>query len=611
MKSNHRSHFCFAYLLWVTALLWALTPAHADSEVLKYNGHLYQRIDSRLFWEGAQALCQTWNGHLVTIGSSAENEFVFDNFVAPGYLPWYGGTNEGSDWRWVTGEPWSYTNWWPGQPSNESKNYLTNPDHRKDVWDDVSSSERCFVCEWDTEQPERILNFAQFGTGEQLKFDLVLVNPARAVTATGTVHFWDPNGNQLDSSGFFPGGVDFELPPRGTKTFSTTGAGDVVTGSITVHANLPVAGVVRFFLPKAGLAGVGSSEPQGAVIVPVRREGRLSSGVAIRNVSKDGITVDLTLEDEEGQAVVNGTAVRQIPVNGRVSEFIHEYFPDADTASFKGSMLIEVRSGQAAVIGLDLEVGGENPQFATLPVKPVTHEEFLANLIPRRPEAWSSKVVVSKTAGTNSDSSDLTTQDTLYVDYAVLNQGRAVMAEKFQTELLIDGVVVAGNYNDPPLEPGGWVIWQDRSIGKLSAGTHSITVLVHGVVGSGDYTDSEYTKFITVRAQGDALFNGKWSGTTQQQRALSFEVEEGQVTLVTLDVNVQGTSCAVTITGGIKKTPGALITDGSFTWSDTRVTESITLSGAFSSATNASGKLKVTSHYCQGTVELDWSAAKQ
>ncbi len=440
---------------------------------------------------------------------------------------------------------------------------------------------------------------------------LVLLNPASSVAATGTVRFWDPNGNLLDSSSFLPGGVEFELPPRGARTFSTTGAGDVKTGSITIHASVPVAGVVRFFLPNAGLAGVGSSEPQGAVIVPVRKAGRLSSGVAIRNASNNGITVDLTLKNEVGQAVVNGTAVRQIPVNGRVSEFIYEYFPDADTDTFRGSMLVEVRSGQAAVIGLDLEVGGENPQFTTLPVKPVTYEEFRADLTPRRPEAWSSKVVVSKTAGTNTDSSDLTTQDTLYVDYAVMNHGRAVMAERFQTDLLIDDVVVASDYSDPPLEPGGWVSWQDRSIGKLTAGTHSISVLVHGVPGSGDDTDSEYTKFITVTAQGGGAFNGKWSGTTQQARPLSFDVEEGYVTLVTLDVRVLGTVCASTITGGVKKTPGALISDSSFTWSHTGTNDSVTLTGTFSSPTAASGKLTVTSNTCHGTVELDWSAAKQ
>jgi hypothetical protein len=320
--------------------------------------------------------------------------------------------------------------------------------------------------------------------------------------------------------------------------------------------------------------------------------------------------VDLTLKDEGGRAVVNGTAVRQIPVNGRLSAFIYEYFSDADTTSFTGSMLVEVRRGQAAVIGLDLEVGGENPAFTTLRVTPVTHEESRPDLTPRRPEGWSSKVVVSKTPGTNTDSPDLTTQDTLYVDYAVLNHGKATMTERFPTDLLVDDVVFSSDYNQPPLEPNEWVLWQDRNIGKLSAGTHSITVLVHGVPGSGDFTNSEYTRSITVKPHEDGRYNGAWSGTTEQQRPLSFEVEDGQVTLVTLDVRVPGTICTATISGGVKITPGAPILDDSFVWSHADANSSTTLSGTFTSLAAASGTLNATSDTCNGTIQVDWSATK-
>jgi hypothetical protein len=592
--------------------------AQTDSEVLEYEGNSYQLIDKWLYWEEAKAACEEWNGHLVTVNSSGEDEFIFDNFIAPGGLPWLGGTDEGSegDWRWVTGEPFSYTNWWPGQPDNycESggcENYLAFGNHMIDAWWDQENQAKTFICEWDTEPAERILSFAQFGTGGGLQFDLVLVNPNSAVTATGAVRFWDPNGNQVDSSSFLPGGVDFELPPRGTRTFSTTGTGDVVTGSITVHANLPIAGVVRFFLPNAGLAGVGSSEAQGAVIVPVRREGNLSSGVAIRNAWNEAITVDLTLKDEEGQEVVSGTAVRDIPINGRVSEFIHEYFPEADTTSFKGSVLIEVRRGKAAVIGLELEVGGQNPSFTTLPVGVMTHKESRPDLTPRCPEGWSSKVVVSKTTGTSTNSLELTSEDDLYVDYAVLNHGKVAMMKTFQTDLLIDDALFASDNTEPPLEAGEWVYWRDRSIGKLSAGTHTITVFVHGVPGSGDFTNSVYTRFITVSPKEDGRYNGTWSGTTEQQRPLSFEVEDGEVTLVTIDVRVQGTSCTATITGGVKITPGAPVLDDSFVWSVTDPSgSSTTLSGTFSSLTAASGTLKVTSQNCNGTLETNWSATK-
>ena len=45
------------------------------------------------------------------------------------------------------------------------------------------------------------------------------------------------------------------------------------------------------------------------------------------------------------------------------------------------------------------------------------------NLTPYQPSGWSDKIVVSHNVGSNTDSSNLTTDDTLYLDLAVLNNG--------------------------------------------------------------------------------------------------------------------------------------------------------------------------------------------
>lgn len=87
MKSKQWSSSYGAHLVPFTVLLLVLTSARANSEVLEYSGHLYQHIASWKYWEEAQASCEDRNGHLVTIGSADENEFVYDNFVAPGNLP--------------------------------------------------------------------------------------------------------------------------------------------------------------------------------------------------------------------------------------------------------------------------------------------------------------------------------------------------------------------------------------------------------------------------------------------------------------------------------------------------------------------------------------------
>ena len=99
-----------------------------------YGDHTYHLLDTdgTKWWAEAEAEAQSLGGHLVTINDAAENRWVFETFapLAEAYasandLPdqgrmslWIGLTDlqkEGS-WVWASGEPVSYTNWYPGQP---------------------------------------------------------------------------------------------------------------------------------------------------------------------------------------------------------------------------------------------------------------------------------------------------------------------------------------------------------------------------------------------------------------------------------------------------------------------------------------------------------------
>ena len=91
------------------------------------NGHWYA-IDAGLRPYGlAESAAASRGAHLATIGSAAEDRFVYGLGVAsiPGHVGvWLGGAQSegacepGCGWAWVTGEPWSYTNWASGEPSN-------------------------------------------------------------------------------------------------------------------------------------------------------------------------------------------------------------------------------------------------------------------------------------------------------------------------------------------------------------------------------------------------------------------------------------------------------------------------------------------------------------
>lgn len=68
---------------------------------------------------GAERFCESLGGHLATLTSSEENNFVlsFASDVTSGYI--YFGLYydwDDSSWKWVTGEPMEYTAWWNGDP---------------------------------------------------------------------------------------------------------------------------------------------------------------------------------------------------------------------------------------------------------------------------------------------------------------------------------------------------------------------------------------------------------------------------------------------------------------------------------------------------------------
>lgn len=216
------------------------------------------------------------------------------------------------------------------------------------------------------------LNFAQYADGPTITSDIVVYNPSQTETATGSVDLFDLDGDAIDPAlVLVEGNSTFELPPLGSVTFAGRGSSDQLrVGSATVKADRPVSGVIRFFIKGVGVAGVGSSAPIMEVVAPVRRQGRLSTGVAIQNNVNEEITVDLQLKDEDGVEVGGGSSQRTIPAWGRLAEFIETLFPEADTTGFKGVITVRSQAGTIAVIALELETGAE-PKFTTLPVSPL------------------------------------------------------------------------------------------------------------------------------------------------------------------------------------------------------------------------------------------------
>jgi hypothetical protein len=127
------------------------------------------------------------------------------------------------------------------------------------------------------------------------------------------------------------------------------------------------------------------------------------------------------------------------------------------------------------------------------------------NLTPFKPTGWSDKIVVSNVTGTHTDSSVLGTSDTLYVDWAIVNNGTGTRpAVNKSASLYVDGVLKQSWSSSSPLDPNNYGYYEDYSIGSLSAGSHTIRIQADpdNEVPETNETDNDYTKTINVGGTG-------------------------------------------------------------------------------------------------------------
>ena len=142
------------------------------------NGHYYNVIFApSITWEDAKDAAQSlsysgMNGHLATITSPDENEFIITN-IADDNCWWLGGyqPDDTSDsmepdgnWHWVTEEKWDYTNWPIDRPDNawSGQNCLALWSGKN--WDDASIDDPSHIRGYIVEYEEQRLPVANFST---------------------------------------------------------------------------------------------------------------------------------------------------------------------------------------------------------------------------------------------------------------------------------------------------------------------------------------------------------------------------------------------------------------------------------------------------------------
>ncbi len=171
-----------------------------------YNGHYYKLIDESMDWNSAQSYCESLGGHLVTINSASEQQFV-SNMASKSTKKnvWLGATkNENGKFSWVTGETARFSNWSSGEPSNYDgtenavmmytySNSLVNLGE----WNDIASTggtvsgftidDIGIICEWDNGVSD------DENTNTTAETNTTLDSQTAVTDATG--YKYDENGN--------------------------------------------------------------------------------------------------------------------------------------------------------------------------------------------------------------------------------------------------------------------------------------------------------------------------------------------------------------------------------------------------------------------------------
>ncbi len=144
------------------------------------------------------------------------------------------------------------------------------------------------------------------------------------------------------------------------------------------------------------------------------------------------------------------------------------------------------------------------------------------NLTPYQPSGWTDKIVVSTTTGTTADGGPFYNTDTLYVDWAAINNGFVATSVVSYVALYVDGTHHA-TWSVNPLAVNHYAYILDYQIGPLSAGTHTIRIVADssGVVAESNENDNEYTKTITVSTRTGPDLTGQWTSIYQSCKTSS------------------------------------------------------------------------------------------
>uniref|UniRef100_UPI0037E78BE4 brevican core protein n=1 Tax=Semicossyphus pulcher TaxID=241346 RepID=UPI0037E78BE4 len=98
----------------------------------KFQGFCYHHFSTRQSWEAAEQHCRMCGGHLLSVMTPEEQDYINDKYREYQWIGLNDRTIEG-DFRWSDGNPLLYENWYRGQPDSY---FLSGEDCAVMVWHD-------------------------------------------------------------------------------------------------------------------------------------------------------------------------------------------------------------------------------------------------------------------------------------------------------------------------------------------------------------------------------------------------------------------------------------------------------------------------------------------
>ncbi|KAM6995259.1 brevican core protein [Tautogolabrus adspersus] len=98
----------------------------------KFQGFCYRHFTTRQSWEAAEQHCRMCGGHLLSVMTPEEQDYINDRYREYQWIGLNDRTIEG-DFRWSDGNPLLYQNWFRGQPDSY---FLSGEDCAVMVWHD-------------------------------------------------------------------------------------------------------------------------------------------------------------------------------------------------------------------------------------------------------------------------------------------------------------------------------------------------------------------------------------------------------------------------------------------------------------------------------------------